>query len=85
MKRTRGKDYLALSEKQPVPQREAFDLVRESADISKKSIAETDYILWFYCAIGYGEIRLKDKKKSKCGECAIKEYCSNNKRKEKMK
>lgn len=72
-----GKDYLALSEKQPVLEKEVFDIVTELANASGKSVAETDYILWSYCANGYGEICLKDKNKAKCGVCAVKEYCNN--------
>lgn len=74
-----GKDYLALSTKQPAPEDEAFDIVIKLADESGKSIAETDYILWSYCANGYGEICTKDRSKSECEECVAKEYCSNNK------
>lgn len=72
-----GKDYLALSEKQPVTEEEAFNIVIDLAKELNKQVAEVDYILWSYCAKGYGEICIKDKNKSKCEECVVKEYCNN--------
>lgn len=71
-----GKDYLALSSKQPVPTEEAFDIVSDLASTSGKSIAETDYILWSYCANGYGEICTKSN--AKCEICKAKEHCNTN-------
>lgn len=74
-----GKDYLNLSEKEPVPEKEAFDIVIEIAKELHKSVAEVDYILWSYCANGYGEICMMDERKSKCSECVAKQYCNNQK------
>lgn len=73
-----GKDYLNLSENQSVKEKEAFRIVSELAgefNKSNKSIAEVDYILWSYCANGYGEICLKDINKAKCGKCVVNKYC----------
>ena len=73
-----GKDYLNLSENQPVKRKEAFQIVSELAGEFTKPIAEVDYILWSYCANGYGEICLKDINKAKCGKCVV-EKCYANK------
>lgn len=77
IRRILGKDYLDLSEKQPVAEKKAFDIIIDLAKELNKPVAEVDYILWSYCAKGYGEICVKDKNKSKCGECVVKEYCNN--------
>lgn len=73
IRRILGKDYLTLSEKQPVPEGEAFDIVLELAKELNKSVAEVDYILWSYCANGYGEVCTVNY--SKCKECVAKELC----------
>lgn len=77
IRRILGKDYLNLSEKQPVPEKQALDIVSELAKELNKPVAEVDYILWSYCANGYGQICTKNKNKSKCGECVAKEYCNH--------
>lgn len=69
-----GKDYLNLSEKEPVPEKEAFDIVVALAKELNKPVAEVDYILWSYCAKGYGEICTS--RKPKCRVCKIKEQCN---------
>jgi hypothetical protein len=68
-----GSEYLAFSDRKKVPPFDAFDLVVELAEKTGRCVAETDYILWSYCADGYGEICTK--KAPKCGECAVREYC----------
>lgn len=68
-----GSGYLAFSDKPEAPQMEAFDIVVKLAEQAGKSPAETDYILWSYCADGYGEVCVKQK--PKCEICAAKEIC----------
>lgn len=76
IRRILGKDYLALSEKQPAREKETFDIVMKLANVSGKSVAETDYILWTSCANGYGEICTT--KKDKCSEYVIVNNCADN-------
>lgn len=68
-----GSDYLAFSNEQTVPHFEVFDIIRKLAEMTRKCNAELDYILWSYCADGYGEICTK--KNAKCAECSATEYC----------
>ena len=70
-----GKGYLSLSSKQPVPQMEAFDIVRVIADEIEKSYAKVDYILWSYCADGYGGICAS--KHPQYEICVAKDYCKH--------
>ncbi len=72
IRRILGCDYLALSEQREVPVFEAFDLVVKLAELAGKPAAEADYILWAYCASGYGVCTLKS---PKCDACAVKSYC----------
>lgn len=70
-----GSDYLAFSDKKDVPAFEAFDIIVKLAELTDKSPAEADYILWAYCADGYGEICTK--KNAKCEICVAKEHCNH--------
>lgn len=72
-----GNDYLAFSSERTVPPFEVFDIVVKLAGVTGKSVAETDYILWSYCADGYGEVCTK--KEPRCGECVAREYCEKAK------
>lgn len=71
-----GSDYLGFSDKNIVPEFEAFDLVVRLAEQTGKSVAQTDYILWSYCAKGYGEICRKNK--NNCNICTVKRICNTN-------
>lgn len=68
-----GSKHLACSEYETVPVYEAIDIVAEVANILNKPAAEIDYILWSYCANGYGEVCTSIK--PKCAICTIKKYC----------
>lgn len=70
-----GCNYLCCSEHEIVPIYEAFDIVRELAEYMDKNVAEVDYILWSYCANGYGEICVKNK--WNCRNCMAKEICKS--------
>ncbi len=70
-----GSEYLACSDKKTVPIYEAFDIVSAIAKELNKSAAEVDYILWSYCANGYGEICTLNK--PKCDICAVTHCCEN--------
>ncbi|MCI8332314.1 MAG: hypothetical protein HFE78_05775 [Clostridiales bacterium] len=73
-----GSEYLALSGKKSVPPYEAIDIIAEMARTLNKSAAEVDYILWSYCASGYGEVCTVNK--PKCDICVAKEYCNFSKK-----
>lgn len=75
IRRILGSEYLALSDKKDVPPFEAFDLVVELAEIMDKPAAEVDYILWSYCAKGYGEVCKKTDSPCESEECVAKSYC----------
>lgn len=59
IRRILGKDVLGCSEHSIVPIYEAMDIIREISEYSEKYQAEIDYILWSYCAKGYGEVCTK--------------------------
>ena len=56
IRRILGSDYLGCSEHKIVPVYEAFAIVEALAKESSLPAAEVDYILWSYCAKGYGEV-----------------------------
>ena len=71
-----GSKYLACSESEIVPVFEALDIVVDIARELGRPTAEVDYILWSYCASGYGEICTV--KNPKCEVCKAKELCVLN-------
>ena len=76
IRRILGYEILGCSDKEIVPVFETFDIVKKIAEFMHKPIAEVDYILWTYCAKGYGEICTKGN--PKCKNCSISEYCTKN-------
>ena len=58
-------EYLAFSDKKNVTPFEAFDIITELSKMTGKSAAEVDYILWSYCADGYGEVCTAKKENAK--------------------
>ena len=74
IRRILGSKILGCSDGETVPIYEAFDIVAEIANVTGKRIAEIDYILWSYCANGYGEICTVNK--PKCDICVV-EHCKN--------
>lgn len=71
-----GSTCLGLSEKKNAGIEETFAIVSGMANQLGKPIAEVDYILWSYCAKGYGEICTK--KNPKCALCVAKSICKHN-------
>lgn len=69
-----GAEHLGCYNKVEVPKYEAFDIVAEIASELGKPVAEVDYILWSYCANGYGKICTLNK--PKCDKCVAKKYCN---------
>lgn len=70
-----GGDYLGCSNRRDVPSYEAIDIIAAIAKRLNKPAAEVDYIMWAYCANGFGEVCTKDK--PKCDICATNKNCMN--------
>lgn len=68
-----GRDSLTFSTNVEVPRLQAFQIIFKLAKLVGKSVAETDYILWSYCATGYGEICTVDK--PVCDVCVASKQC----------
>lgn len=77
IRRILGSETLAFSSNETATPFEVFDIVSKIAVQLNKSIAEVDYILWSYCANGYGEICTVAK--PKCDICVAKKYCKKEK------
>lgn len=71
-----GSNCLGIYNSEKVPPFTALDIVAKIAEIANKGVAETDYIIWSFCAKGYGTIC--NKAYSKCNICKIKEYCKHS-------
>lgn len=74
-----GCDIFGCSDKKEVSVYEALDIMSAIADELHKPIAEVDYILWSYCAKGYGGICTVNG--NHCDSCVIYTHC-NKKEKE---
>lgn len=83
IRRILGSEILGCYDKKEVPIYEAFDIVAEIAKEMKRPVAEVDYILWSYCANGYGETCLKSA--PKCNICVAKSCCLSNRKVLKVK
>lgn len=62
---------------QPMPElEEVYNLVRRVANRSKSNYgpAQADYILWSYCAIGYGN--MCNGKNRACKDCCLSDLCA---------
>lgn len=75
IRRILGSKILGCSECEEVPVYEAFDIVTKIAQEMNRSVAEVDYIIWSYCADGYGEICTVNK--PKCDKCVASYGCKN--------
>lgn len=75
IRRILGSKILGCSKCEEVPVYEAFDIVAEIAQEMNKSVAEVDYIIWSYCADGYGEICTVNK--PKCDKCVANKCCKS--------
>lgn len=70
-----GSNCLACSDSETVPLFEAFEIVSAIAKELNKPSAEVDYILWAYCANGYGEICTVNN--PKCEICKASSICKS--------
>lgn len=74
IRRILGSKVLNCSTHEVVPIFEAFDIVAALAKELNRPAAEVDYILWSYCAKGYGEICTA--KNPKCDICVANQFCN---------
>ena len=77
IRRILGSKILGCSDNEIVSEFEALDIVKAIADTLHKTTAETDYILWSYCAKGYGEVCTANK--PKCDKCISIKICNISK------
>ena len=75
IRRMLGNKILGCSTHEVVPIFEALDIVAALAKELNRPAAEVDYILWSYCANGYGEICTA--KNPKCAICVANACCGN--------
>lgn len=68
-----GRNYLGCSELETLPAYEAIDFVAEIALALNRPAAEVDYILWSYCANGYGGVCTV--RQPRCELCVAKAVC----------
>lgn len=75
IRRILGSEYLGCSRRKEVSPYEAIDIIADIAKGLNKPAAEVDYILWAYCANGFGEVCTKGK--PKCMElCVAEPFCN---------
>lgn len=68
-----GSEYLGCSLRKYAAPYEAIDIIADIAKSLNKPAAEVDYILWAYCANGFGEVCTL--KNPKCQSCVAKQIC----------
>lgn len=73
IRRILGRDILGFSTSRETTPYQAIEIIFKLAELTGKSVAETDYILWAYCADGYGEICTS--RNPKCTECVAYKQC----------
>ena len=73
IRRILGRDILGFSASREATPYQAIEIIFKLAGLTGKSAAETDYILWAYCADGYGEICTS--RNPKCTECVAYKQC----------
>lgn len=73
IRRILGVNHLGCSSRESAAIFEAMEIVQEIASRCGHSVAEVDYILWAYCADGYGEICTS--RNPKCEGCPTSRFC----------
>lgn len=69
-----GSEYLGFSNNKNASPFDVIDFINNLKEKTNKSAAEIDYILWSYCANGYGEICTQ--KNPQCKICKLQNYCA---------
>ena len=75
IRRILGSKILGCSKYETVPIYEAMDIIQSIAEQMGKHCAEVDYLLWMYCANGYGEVCTV--RNPKCDICVIRNICNS--------
>ena len=75
IRRILGSKILGCSKYETVPIYEAMDIIQSIAEQMGKHCAEVDYLLWMYCANGYGEVCTV--RNPKCDICVIRNIFYN--------
>lgn len=75
IRRILGSKILGCSKYETVPIYEAMDIIQSIAEQMRKHCAEVDYLLWMYCANGYGEVCTV--RNPKCDICVIRNICNS--------
>ncbi len=75
-RRILGSDNLGFSTSKEVSEYKTIEIICEIAKAAKRSVAETDYILWSYCSDGYGQICKKEY--PKCDICVAVGLCKKH-------
>lgn len=72
-----GSERLGCSNRKNASPYEAIAIISAIAEKLKKPAAEVDYILWSYCADGYGNVCTK--RNPQCKKlCSVKSFCNYN-------
>lgn len=75
IRRILGGKILGCSEQETVPPMEAVEIVAAIAKELKRPAVEVDYILWSYCATGFGEVCTAQN--PKCQICPVRQFCNS--------
>ena len=75
LKRFMGCERMGVSKNIDANDSEVLREISQISDITGLSKFEIDYIIWCYCADGYGEICTAT---PHCDKCVIKKYCRKN-------
>ena len=78
IRRILGSNRLGFSSHETAPEWEALNIIKELGDKTQKSPAEVDYILWMYCAKGFGAVCTAQN--PNCTFCIVKEMCNHIKK-----
>lgn len=73
IRRVLGSDVLGFSTSKELSEYKAIEIIYKIAKEAQRSVAETDYILWSYCATGYGEVCTTAN--PKCDVCVAYREC----------
>lgn len=68
-----GSERMAVSDLPEASEDEVTQEINNLAAAGKYNRFEIDYLIWTYCASGYGEVCTSS---PKCQECVIQEYCT---------
>lgn len=72
LKRFMGCERIGVSKNREASDAEVLKEIRQISEITELTKFDIDYIIWCYCAEGFGEICGAT---PKCRECVIRKYC----------